>query len=376
MTRTFDGFRQLGRLPAGGSNILTIEQLDTPALLLDLDAVERNLDRMAAEFAGKRAQLRPHAKTHKTAILAQMQMERGAIGVCCAKLGEAEALCEGGIREMLITTELVGATKIERLMTLAARVNVTVVVDSAAVTEPLARAASRLGIRLRVLVDVNVGQDRAGTKPGEPAVALGRFVASCPSLELAGLQGYEGHLQHVADARTRGAADASAVALLCETARGFSAAGLSTEIVTTGGTGTYRFAVQHDAVTDVQPGSYVVMDAQYGAIDGLDFEHALTLSSTVISVRDDVAILDAGYKSLSNDGGLPRLVTGNAEFEFAGDEFGKLTGARELNLRVGDVVRVVPGHCDTTINLHDAYIVHRGATIIDRWPILARGASR
>jgi D-serine deaminase-like pyridoxal phosphate-dependent protein len=117
------------------------------------------------------------------------------------------------------------------------------------------------------------------------------------------------------------------------------------------------------------------MDAQYGAIDGLDFEHALSVSSTVISVRDDTAIIDAGYKSLSSDGGLPRLLTGNARFEFAGDEFGKLTGVREHSLRVGDVVRVVPGHCDTTINLHDVYVVHRGDAVVDRWAIIARGAS-
>lgn len=356
---------------------MTIVEVDTPALLLDLDAVERNLDRMAAAFAGTRITLRPHAKTHKTAALAQMQIDRGAIGVCCAKVSEAEALCKGGISNILITTEIVGAAKLERLTALAARAELIVVVDSVAVAEPLAVAAARAGLRLRTLVDVNIGQNRAGVLPGEPAVALGTFVERQSSLELAGLQGYEGHLQHVADVDVRRTADNAALGLLCGTAHAFATAGLSTEIVTTGGTGTCRFAAAFDAVTDVQPGSYAVMDAQYGAVDGLGFEHALTLTSTVISVRDDVAILDAGYKSLSSDGGLPRLVNaGGAEFTFAGDEFGKISAARGLGLRVGDVVRIVPGHCDTTINLHDAYVVHRGETIVDRWEIIARGASR
>lgn len=247
---------------------MTIGDLDTPALLLDLDAVERNLDRMAARCAKSRAKLRPHAKTHKTAIVARMQLARGAVGICCAKIGEAEALVDGGIEELLITTEIVGATKLERLIALARRARITVVVDDAAVAEPLARAAAAGGLCLRTLVDVNVGQNRAGVSPGAPAVELGRFVASQPGLALAGLQGYEGHLQHVADAGEREAADRTAVGRLVQTVRAFTAAGLSTQIVTTGGTGTSAFAAMDDTITDVQPGSYVFMDAQYGAVAG------------------------------------------------------------------------------------------------------------
>jgi D-serine deaminase-like pyridoxal phosphate-dependent protein len=355
---------------------MTINECDTPALLLDLDAVERNLDRMAADIAATRAKLRPHAKTHKTALLARMQLERGAIGVCCAKLGEAEALCAGGIDDILVTSEIVGPLKIARAIALAKRVRLTVVVDSTAVAIPLGRAAAAAGIRLRALIDVNVGQNRAGVGAGAPALALARFVAALPGLELAGLQGYEGHLQHVADPGARGAADAGAMQILCDTAAAFEAAGLSTEIVTTGGTGTSRFAARHAAVTDVQPGSYAVMDAQYGAVDGLGYDYALTVLSTVISVRGNVAILDAGYKSLSDDAGPPRLLDGGAAFSFAGDEFGKLLGVEPHPYGVGDKVRLVPGHCDTTINLHDEYVVHRAANVTDQWPIIARGKSR
>ena len=355
---------------------MNIDDLDTPALLLDLDAVEQNLDRMAADFARSHVKLRPHAKTHKTATLAKMQLARGAIGVCCAKLGEAEALCDGGIADILLTTELVGAAKIERAVVLAKRARLTVVADSLTVAEPLARAAAAAGIALRMLVDVNVGQNRAGVEPGAPALQLARSIAATPGLELVGLQGYEGHLQHIAGAGERGAADSGALALLCDTAAAFRAAGLSTEIVTTGGTGTSRFALGYEAITDVQPGSYAVMDAQYGAVEGLGFGYALTVLATVISVRGSVAILDAGYKSLSDDAGPPRLLAGSGTFTFAGDEFGKLTAGSNAVPGVGDKVRLIPGHCDTTINLHDEYVVHRAQGVIDRWPIVARGKSR
>jgi D-serine deaminase-like pyridoxal phosphate-dependent protein len=355
---------------------MTIDDIDTPALLLDLDVVERNLDRLAADLAPTGVAARPHAKTHKTAAIARMQLARGAIGICCAKLGEAEVLAAHGIDDILITSELVGGAKVERTIALAKRIRLTIVVDSADVAAPLARAAGAAGIALRALVDVNVGQNRAGVAPGAAALALGSLVASTPGLELWGLQGYEGHLQHVTDSAVRESADAGALDLLAQTAAAFAAAGLATRIVTTGGTGTARFAARHAAITDIQPGSYAVMDAQYGAVDGLSYEYALAVASTVICVRDNVAILDAGFKSLSDDAGPPRLMHGDAVFSFAGDEFGKVTSAGRSSYRVGDRVRLVPGHCDTTINLHDEYVVHRGAHAIDRWPIIARGKSR
>ena len=355
---------------------MNADQVDTPALLLDLDAVERNLDRMAALVAATPVKLRPHAKTHKTARIAQMQLDRGAIGVCCAKLAEAEVLADGGIAELLITTEIVGAEKVRRLIALARRAHATTVVDDARAAAALSAAAQAAGVQLDVLVDVDVGQHRTGTAPGDAAVALGRAVAAMPGLRLRGLQGYEGHVQHITAPEERRAANAASMALLCSTAAAFTAAGLATDIVTTGGTGTALFSAGFDAVTDVQPGSYVVMDSQYGDVQGIGFENALTVLATVLSVRDGWAIVDAGRKSLSDDGGPLRALGVDAEVRLAGDEHGKLLFAGAPSLALGAAVRFVPSHCDTTINLYDEYVVHRSGTVLERWPIVARGRTR
>lgn len=352
---------------------MNVYAVDTPALLLDLDRVERNLDRMAALVGATPRKLRPHAKTHKTARIARMQLERGAIGICCAKLGEAEVLAEGGVSDILITTELVGEHKLRRLTALAARANPTIVVDDADAAAAISAAAVAAGLCIDALVDVDVGQHRTGTAPGAPAVALGRAVDALPGLRLCGLQGYEGHLQHIATVADRQAANAAAMRLLCDTAAAFAAAGLSTRVVTTGGTGTALFAAGFDAVTDVQPGSYVVMDAQYGEVAGVGFEPALTVLATVLSVRDGWAVVDAGHKALTSDAGVPRALGVDAEFRLAGDEHGKLVFDGRPPLALGSTVQIQPSHCDTTINLHDAYVVHRSGTFVDRWPIDGRG---
>jgi D-serine deaminase-like pyridoxal phosphate-dependent protein len=352
---------------------MDVRSVDTPALLLDLDRVERNLDRMAAQIAATPVKLRPHAKTHKTARIAQMQLDRGAIGICCAKLAEAEVLAGGGISDILITTELAGEHKIRRLIALARRATLTIVVDDAGAAAAISAAAVGAGVCIDALVDVDVGQHRTGVAPGAPAVALGRVVDALPGLRLRGIQGYEGHLQHIATVEERRAANAAAMTLLCDTAGAFAAVGLSTRIVTTGGTGTAQFAAGFDAVTDVQPGSYVVMDAQYGDVAGVGFESALSVLATVISVREDWAIVDAGYKSLGSDAGTPRVPGVDAEFRFAGDEHGKLAFRGRPSLALGSTVQIVPGHCDTTINLHDAYVVHRSGAFVERWPIAGRG---
>ena len=350
--------------------------VDTPALLLDLDRVERNLDAMASLVAPTAVKLRPHAKTHKTARIAQMQLDRGAIGICVAKLGEAEVLADGGIRDILITTELVGEEKIRRLIALAARAAPTIVVDDAAAANAISAAAAAAGARIDVLVDIDVGQHRTGTAPGSAAVALGKTVAAMPGLRLRGLQGYEGHVQHVVAVADRRAANAASMRLLCDTAAAFATAGLPTDIVTTGGTGTALFSAEFDAITDVQPGSYVVMDGQYGGVDGVRFENALTVFATVNSVRETWAVVDAGYKALSSDAGLPRVLDVNAEFAFAGDEHGKLLFAGAPSVTLGTRVHILPSHCDTTVNLHDEFVVHRSGTFVDRWPIVGRGKTR
>jgi len=355
---------------------MKIADVDTPGLLLDLDRVERNLDKMAEMFRTSAVKLRPHAKTHKTAAIARMQLERGAVGICCAKLGEAEALVNGGIQDILITTEIVGETKIHRLIALATRAKLIVVVDDAVAAAAISDAASASGLRIDVLVDVDVGQHRTGVASGLSAVVLGKAVAAMDGLHLRGLQGYDGHTQQILSREERRAANAESLDRLRSTARLFEAAGLSTEIVTTGGTGTSEFARGLDVITDVQPGSYVMMDAPYASVEGLAFERALTVLATVISVRENWVVVDAGFKALSNDGGIPIVLDAEATFAHAGDEHGKLQfGSGPAGLDLGAKVQIVPSHCDTTVNLHSEFVVHRNGVVVERWPIVARGRS-
>ncbi len=350
-----------------------IQDLDTPSLLLDLEAVERNLATMARLFADSPVHLRPHAKTHKVPILALKQLSLGAIGICCAKLGEAEVMAAGGVSELLVTTEVVGAAKVRRLLGLAHQTSVIAVVDDAWAATELSDAAVAAGIRLRCLVDVNVGQNRTGVEPGEPALALAGAVARLPGLRLVGLQGYEGHLQHIVDAEERRAANARAMRLLADTADLLRDKGLAVEIVSTAGTGTGRFAAEWRQVTEIQPGSYVVMDSEYGRVAGLPFENALTLLTSVISRRGNEAIVDAGIKAASTDAGPARPRDLDASYLPQGDEHGKLTFANGNPLALGDKIELIPSHCDTTINLHDRYYVTRDGRVVAVWPILARG---
>ena len=360
--------------PDPGAIGTLVRDLDTPCLVLDLDLVERNLDRMDEALARTSVRIRPHTKTHKTPRLALEQLRRGAIGVCCAKLGEAEVMAAGGVSPILMTTEVVGDAKIRRLLGVAGQADVTTVVDDADAAERLSTAVSEAGLRLTCLIDVNVGQNRTGVEPGEPARALAERVERLAGLELVGLQGYEGHLQHVVDPEQRREANASAMQLLSQTAELLTERGHRIEIVSTAGTGTFRFAAEWSRVTEVQPGSYVVMDSDYGRVEGLGFENALTVLTTVVSTqRKGAAVVDAGLKSLSNDSGPPRPKDVDAEFAFMGDEHGKLTFANGSPLRVGDTLELIPSHCDTTINLHDVYYVVRSGRVVGVWPIAARG---
>jgi D-serine deaminase-like pyridoxal phosphate-dependent protein len=352
---------------------LRVEELDTPCLVLDLDLVERNLDTMARLVAGTGVRLRPHAKTHKTPALALMQLQRGAIGVCCAKLGEAEVMASGGVSDILITSEIVGERKIRRLIGLARQTRVTVVVDDAGAATRLSEAADAAGLRLRCLVDIDVGTNRTGIAPGEPALALAWAVAALPGLEFVGVQGYEGHLQHVVEVDERRSAHAAAIAPLIQTADLLLDRGLNVEIVSTAGSGTCRFAADLERITEVQPGSYVVMDTDYGRVQGVGFAHALSVLTSVISTRNNGVTVDAGLKSLSTDSGpaVPRDLA--ARYAPRGDEHGLVSFTDGNPLARGDKIALLPSHCDTTINLHDLYYVVRGGYVVALWPIAARG---
>lgn len=352
---------------------MRIADLDTPCLLLDLDLAERNLNAMERLFAGTQVRLRPHAKTHKSPALALMQIERGAVGVCCAKLGEAEAMAAGGVRDLLITTEIVGAPKVRRLLGLARQARVTIVVDAAEPATQLSEAAAAAGLRLRCLLDIDVGTNRTGIAPGEPALALGLAVAGMRGLDLVGVQGYEGHLQHVVGEDERRAAHAVAISPLVETAALLRDRGLQMEVVSTAGTGTCRFTPTLKGITEVQPGSYVVMDTDYGRIEGIGFANALTVLTAVVSKRNNGVTVDAGLKALSTDAGpaMPKGVA--ARYSPRGDEHGLVTFEDGNPLAAGDKLELIPSHCDPTINLHDHYYVTRGGYVAGVWPIAARG---
>ena len=365
-----------------------VERIDTPALLVDLDPYERNLDRLAAYVRTTRVRLRPHAKTHKSPVVALHQVARGAVGVCCQKVSEAEAMVYGGVRSVLVSNEIVGEAKLARLAALARQADVAVCADDPDNVRDLAAAAARFGVRLPVLVEVDVGANRCGAAPGEPAAALARLVADQPSLRFAGLQAYQGRAQHIHDVAKRREAIEAAVARVRETLAQLERRGLACETVTGAGTGSYRFEAESGVYTELQAGSYVFMDADYArnrVANGdafADFEHALFVYVTVMSTPvPERAVVDAGHKALSNDSGMPELVGfAGASYGRPSDEHGvlDLTRCNDRPL-LGDKVLLIPGHCDPTVNLHDWYVGVRGfagpnAVVESVWPIAARGA--
>jgi len=283
--------------------------------VVDLDALERNLDRMAALATRTGKRVRPHAKTHKSPIVGRMQLERGAIGLCCAKLGEAEVMAEAGLGPLLVTTEIAGEPKLSRLVALRARADVIVALDDMDAARALSKAMHAADLVLDVLVDVNVGQDRTGVLPtgaGELAVC----VASLPGLRLRGIQAYEGQLQHIYAAAERRAKWRESADRMLAARADVIGRGLPVEILSTAGTGTCAFAAELAEVTEVQAGSYPFMDCDYARVEGLPYETSLSVIASVVSrQRGEAAVIDAGWKALSTDGGMP-VVKGWPELEY------------------------------------------------------------
>jgi 3-hydroxy-D-aspartate aldolase len=361
-----------------------VAELDTPALLIDLPAFERNLAAMRDLAARAGIAYRPHAKAHKSPVVAGLQQAHGARGVCCAKLGEAEALADGGVADVLITGEVVGAPKLRRLVALARRARVAVVADHPDGVAALSGAATSAGITLDVLVEVDVGQGRCGTPPGAPAVALAERVARSPGLRFRGFQGYHGAIQMLADFGRRAAEVRAAAARLGETAEAARKAGLPVEVLTGGGTGTAALDVAAGVLTELQPGSYVFMDTNYAAIAWDQagapppFARALSVRATVVSrPARERAVVDAGLKALSSDGGLPAPKDApGAAFAFGGDEHGILRFDGACPLDLGAQVELYPSHCDTTVNLHDRFFAVRGGVVEAVWEITGRGRTQ
>jgi 3-hydroxy-D-aspartate aldolase len=367
---------------------MAFADIDTPALVIDLDAFERNLKRMA-DFASKSGvRLRAHAKTHKSPIIAAKQMELGAVGVCCQKVSEAEVLVDGGIGDVLVSNEVAGAAKLDRLAALARRAKIAVCVDDPGNVAEMEAAAAKAGVTLDVLVEIDVGARRCGIAPGAPAARLAKQIASSPHLNFAGLQAYHGSAQHVRKADTRRDQIARAVEMVEETLGALRKAGLEARIVGGGGTGTYENEAASRVYTELQCGSYIFMDADYARnkrADGSlfdDYEHALFICATVMSMpAPERAVVDAGLKTFSVDSGMPLAwQLPGALYHRPSDEHGilDLTSCTERPKR-GDKLLLVPGHCDPTVNLHDWYVGVRGfgtpaAHVESLWPVAARGA--
>ena len=354
------------------------KQLDTPVLLIDLDVMESNIAKMADYFTGVDAELRPHTKTHKTPILAHKQIAAGAIGVTCAKLGEAEVMVEGGIKDILIANEIVPDQKITRLVSLARHADIMVAVDDPANVENLSQAARGKNAHLRVLVEVDIGMKRCGVSPGEPALRLAQKVAASKNLIFAGLMGYEGHTVTIRDFEERKRKTEDSLTLMIDTKHLLEQNGLEVGIVSGGGTGTHNITGQFPGITEVQAGSYILMDSYYREV--LDvFDCALTVLATVISrPSEDRAITDAGMKTVTKEFGLPEVKNANgAELIQLSEEHGKLDVSNcDADLRPGDRIELIPSHGCTTINLHDQFFGIRDGILESIWDIAGRGKLR
>ena len=369
-------------LPPPASVGMRVDDVDTPALLLDLDAFERNLARLPRSLAGSGVRMRPHAKAHKCPEIALRQIAQGAVGVCCQKVSEAEALVRGGVKDVLVSNEIVGRPKLERLAALARRAHLGVCVDHATNIRDLNEAARREGVVLDVLVEINVGANRCGVEPGEPALLLATEISRCPGLRFAGLQAYQGAAQHVRSYAQRAEAIALAVAKVKQTLAALDGYGLRAERVTGAGTGTYLFEAASQVYTEIQVGSYIFMDADYGrnldaaGVPVSDFEQSLFILTTVMShPLPQRAVVDAGLKAHSVDSGMP-LVQGipGANYVKAADEHGRLELADGVRMELGQKLRLIPGHCDPTVNLYDWLVGYRGDRVESIWRIAARGA--
>jgi len=359
--------------------------LNTPVLIIDQAALERNIEAMASFARRKGLALRPHAKTHKSVDIARLQLKAGAVGICCAKIGEAEVMADGGVNAILITSPVVTPQALARLAALHARVgDVRVVVDNLENADALAAAMREAPRPLSVLVDIDPGIRRTGVSSPEAAVTLAQRIRRSPSLKFVGVQFYCGAQQHIESFADRRAAITERTDYLRGIVEKLRAADLAPELITGGGTGTHWIDAELGVLNELQVGSYVFMDRQYNDCDlcgdaGAPFETALQIDARVISANSQsMATIDAGFKAMATDGGNPSILAGapaTSMFAFMGDEHAALI-APDHPFKIGDVVTLAAPHCDPTVNLYDFYHVVRDGTLVAIWPVSARGRSR
>lgn len=357
-----------------------VDSIDTPALVLDLNAFERNLKRMADALKHKGVRLRAHAKSHKCPEIAKRQVALGAVGVCCQKISEAAVFVEAGIQDVLVTNQTMSANKVARLLALAKRARMGILVDHLQQVAILRQQAQSAQVPLDVYVEVNVGANRCGAAPGEEVLRLARDIMASPPLRFAGLHCYHGGAQHMRLPDDRRKAIESASDIARHMRDTLHEAGIPCDRITGAGTGTFWLERDSGIFNEVQAGSYVFMDRDYSdnqpGPEDLLFEHALFVRTTVMShPTAERAIVDAGLKASSVDSGMP-VVWQRPDLKFlkASDEHGVLQVAASSTLKLGDALMLVPGHCDPTVNLYDELVCVRDGHVEALWPISARGA--
>ena len=350
-------------------------EIPTPALIVDVKAMERNISKMADFFADGPCKLRPHFKAHKTPAIARRQLAASScVGLTCATVGEAEVIVAEGLTEdILIANQVIGPGKAARVAKVAAQADVKVAVDSEVGLNELVEAARGAGVTIGVLVEISIGH-RCGVRPGDEALALARSVAEADGVALRGVMGYEGHTVAIEDRSEREERTQQALDRLLSTVAVIREAGLPCEIVSAGGTGTYDITGRREGVTEIQAGSYVLMDTDYAKLE-LPFELALSVLGTVLSrTRRSVCHADCGHKSCTQDHGLPAVkAIEGAEVVFLADEHASISLPEESTLKPGDRIELWPSHIDPTINLHDVIFALDGDDVVEVWPVTARG---
>ena len=361
------------KLPPIGSDV---KDLDTPCLLVDLDLLEHNIAQMSRYCRERGVAWRPHAKCHKSPAIARRVLDAGAIGVTCAKLGEAEVMASGGITDILIANQLVGKHKLARLVELRRRADPIVIVDHPTHVEALAAAATAGGICLRTMVEVDIGMKRCGTPPGEPTVELARRVAAAPSLELVGAMAYEGHLLTIADPEEKEQRIRSSIALLIETAGAIRQAGLPCPMVSAGGTGSFHYTAQIDGVTEIQAGGGIFMDVFYRKLCTVtDLQFAFTVLTTVTARPGPHRVItDAGRKTLNRELQMPE-VRNHPELEVTelSAEHGWIAVISGPGPAIGERLELLPGYVDFTTVLHNQAFGVRNGRLEEIFLTEARG---
>ncbi len=365
---------------------LTRADLPTPALILDLDAFESNVDKMTKHARANNRALRPHGKTHKTPEIAKALIRAGAVGACAAKVSEAEVFAKNGVSGLLVTTAVIGKYKIERAVTLATAHRETIFsVDNAQNVRDLNDAAGAAKIKMNVMIDLLVG-GRTGIKSGDPALGLAQLIASQPNLRLAGIQAYAGGASHTVGFEARKQASLAAMLPAVETRRMIEKAGIECKLLSGGSTGTYNIDSGIDGITELQPGSFMFMDVDYNRIGGQDgpvyrdFKNSLSVLTTVVSKpSDETAIVDGGLKAFSTDKPFPpqaKSIEGIG-FSWGGDEHGRLNLAKaSAAVNLGDRLEFIIPHCDPSVNLYDRMYCVRGDQVEAVWKVAARGMSQ